>query len=417
MLNAVVDAGGDGKYAEIDDQGRYKVKLPFDCSDKKDGKASRWIRMAQPYAGANMGMHFPLHKGTEVLLTFIDGDPDRPIISSAVPNPATGSPVRGANQTQSAIHTGGGIRMVFEDNDGSQRLHMSTPTQTTFFQIGAKTDGAGGSTGEGGASSGACKAGEGDGVSMGTLADINFESGKDYIQLTKGDIKIETLKNEYKITKGNKAEETHGNSREWTKGDSVEETIGNSKETTTGNKEEMITGNSKSTTVGSTDETFTGTKTSKSLSAESEMTLGVKSSLSASAESEITAGAKSEIFAGIKFESTNGLSVELSKGGKATICEQDDIIIAKEKEEEALVSYKITAPDITIDAVGKLEIEGGVSITIKCGGSQITMSPAEIKISSASITVEGSGKVDVKSDGMTTVKGSAIKVDGQVMEG
>ncbi|HUR38451.1 MAG TPA: type VI secretion system tip protein TssI/VgrG, partial [Planctomycetota bacterium] len=106
MINATIDAGGSGDYAEIDDMGRYKVKLPFDCSDKKDGKASRWIRMAQPYAGAEMGMHFPLHKGTEVLLTFIDGDPDRPIISAAVPNPETSSPVQGSNQTQCAIHTG-----------------------------------------------------------------------------------------------------------------------------------------------------------------------------------------------------------------------------------------------------------------------------------------------------------------------
>lgn len=416
-LNGVIDADGDGKYAEIDNQGRYMVKLPFDCSERKGGKVTRWIRMAQPYAGADMGMHFPLHKGTEVLVTFINGDPDRPIISAAVPNPATSSPVRDSNQTQSAIRTGGGIRMVFEDTDGSQRLHMAAPTKNTFFQIGSKSDNGGGSTGEGGGSIGACAPGEEDGVSMGTDADINFQSAKDYIHRTGGDVKIEIAKNELKITKGNQAEETHGNKREWTKGDSEAETIGNSKETTNGNKEETVIGNSKETTVGSTDETFTGTKTSKSMSAESEMTLGAKSSLSASAESEITAGAKSEIFGGIKFESTNGLSVEMSKGGKATICEQEDIIMAKEKEEEAAVSYKIKAPDITIDAVGNLEIEGGVSIKIKCGGSEITMSPGEIKISSPSVTIEGTGKVDVKSDGMATVKGSAIKVDGQVLEG
>ena len=86
------------KYAEIDDLGRYKVILPFDQSGNAEGKASRWVRMAQPYAGANYGMHFPLHKGAEVLLTFVDGDPDRPIISGSVPNPDTMSPVTGGNQ-------------------------------------------------------------------------------------------------------------------------------------------------------------------------------------------------------------------------------------------------------------------------------------------------------------------------------
>ena len=66
-MNATVDASGDGEYAEIDDQGRYKVILPFDQSGNCGGRASRWIRMAQPYAGANDGMHFPRHNGTEVL--------------------------------------------------------------------------------------------------------------------------------------------------------------------------------------------------------------------------------------------------------------------------------------------------------------------------------------------------------------
>ncbi len=62
-LNAKVDGAGSGQYAELDGQGRYKVVLPFDVSGRKDGKASAWVRMMQPYAGAGHGMHFPLHKG------------------------------------------------------------------------------------------------------------------------------------------------------------------------------------------------------------------------------------------------------------------------------------------------------------------------------------------------------------------
>jgi len=136
-LNGTVDAGGDGEYAEIDDEGRYKIKLPFDQSDSADGKASRWVRMAQPYAGADYGMHFPLHKGTEVLLTFIDGDPDRPIISGTVPNPETGSPVTGANQTQSMIRTAGGNQIRIEDSNGGQQIHMSSPTKGSIVSLGA----------------------------------------------------------------------------------------------------------------------------------------------------------------------------------------------------------------------------------------------------------------------------------------
>lgn len=139
-IHAHIDAAGSGKYAEIDDQGRYKVKLPFDLNDPAGGKASSWLRMSQPYAGDSYGMHFPLHKGTEVLLTFIDGDPDRPIIAGAVPNPITQSPVTSANNTQCRITTAGGNKFHIEDQQGGERMLMLTPQSNTWFRMGAPND-------------------------------------------------------------------------------------------------------------------------------------------------------------------------------------------------------------------------------------------------------------------------------------
>jgi type VI secretion system secreted protein VgrG len=139
-ITARIDAAGSGQYAELDEHGRYKVVLPFDLSGRKDGKASAWVRMAQPYAGSDHGMHFPLHKGTEVLLTFIDGDPDRPIIASAVPNPETPSPVKDSNQTMAAITTGGGNKIHIEDQAGSERILLHSPQQKSFVRIGAPND-------------------------------------------------------------------------------------------------------------------------------------------------------------------------------------------------------------------------------------------------------------------------------------
>ncbi len=123
-ISARVDAAGSGKYAELDDHGRYKVILPFDLSGRKDGKGSTWLRMATPYAGADHGMHFPLHKGTEVLLTFIDGDPDRPIIQAAVPNPEAPSVVTSAGQTSSRIESGSGHKVVLEDQEGKESVGL-----------------------------------------------------------------------------------------------------------------------------------------------------------------------------------------------------------------------------------------------------------------------------------------------------
>jgi hypothetical protein len=91
-MTAFIYAETGKKNAEVDQEGRYRVHLPFDRADgTKDSsdpnrKASTWIRMAQPYVGQEQGMYFPLADGTEVLLTFINGDPDQPIISGALPN-------------------------------------------------------------------------------------------------------------------------------------------------------------------------------------------------------------------------------------------------------------------------------------------------------------------------------------------
>lgn len=137
VLNARIDAAGNGQYAEIDDQGRYKVVLPFDLSGKNGGTASRYVRMAQPYAGPGMGMHFPLHKGTEVALAFVNGDPDRPIIVGAIPNPEMASTVASGNCSQSRIHTGGGNSITIEDQEGGQRISLVSPHLGTFLSMGA----------------------------------------------------------------------------------------------------------------------------------------------------------------------------------------------------------------------------------------------------------------------------------------
>lgn len=136
VLSAHVDGAGSGQYAELDEQGRYKVILPFDLSGRRDGKASTWLRMAQPYAGTNHGMHFPLHKGAEVLLTFIDGDPDRPVISGAVPNPEHPSPVHAGNVTRAGFQTDGGGSLHFENRDGKQRIVMHPGDGRSHFSLG-----------------------------------------------------------------------------------------------------------------------------------------------------------------------------------------------------------------------------------------------------------------------------------------
>ncbi|MCA9604238.1 MAG: type VI secretion system tip protein VgrG, partial [Myxococcales bacterium] len=75
---AHVDGEVVGVPAPLDDEGRYKVVLPWDLVGAPGGHASSWLRMAQVHSGPGYGTHFPLHVGTEVLIAYVDGDPDRP---------------------------------------------------------------------------------------------------------------------------------------------------------------------------------------------------------------------------------------------------------------------------------------------------------------------------------------------------
>lgn len=137
VIHGVIEGAAKSKYAEVDNEGRYRVRFQFDTSDAQHGKASRPIRMSQPHVGPGYGIHFPLRDGVEVLLTCIDGDPDRPIISGAVPNPTTPSTVADKNGRRNVIRTGGGNEINLDDAEGSSRIKMTVPFGNTIFQLGA----------------------------------------------------------------------------------------------------------------------------------------------------------------------------------------------------------------------------------------------------------------------------------------
>ncbi|MDI1476374.1 type VI secretion system tip protein TssI/VgrG [Polyangium sp. y55x31] len=139
--NGVVDGGGESEYAQIDEYGRYLVKFNFDENDSPSGSGSTYVRMMQPHGGSIEGFHFPLRKGTEVVLSFLGGDPDRPVISGVVPNVLNPSPVSSGNHTKNIIQTGGRNRLELEDLAGSQRVTLSTPYSNSYIRMGSPNDG------------------------------------------------------------------------------------------------------------------------------------------------------------------------------------------------------------------------------------------------------------------------------------
>lgn len=121
-------AGTSGR-AEMDDQGRYRVELPFDV---EGGEPSSFLPLAQPWSGAGQGMHFPLDAGASVLWSCINGDPDRPVITGAVPTALAPSPVTRQNQSRSVIRARGGAQIEFGTSGGGpETLERMAPIGPT----------------------------------------------------------------------------------------------------------------------------------------------------------------------------------------------------------------------------------------------------------------------------------------------
>jgi type VI secretion system secreted protein VgrG len=144
-MNATIDSEGNGQYAELDEYGQYKVQLPFDKTDKNANKSSARLRMATPYAGTDHGMHFPLHKDAEVLLSFIDGDPDQPVIVGSLANSENANIVTQANAHANEIKTAGGNHLYLGDSAGKEAIWLHSPFHNSSIGIGSTNPEGGGS--------------------------------------------------------------------------------------------------------------------------------------------------------------------------------------------------------------------------------------------------------------------------------
>ncbi len=128
-----------GPYAHLDEQGRYRVRPAFDLGDQPVAEATPPLRMMQPYAGRREGMHYPLLAGTDVLLAGINGDPDRPIILGAVPNPDTPSPVTSQNAHEHRLTTPSGHSFVLSDLAGQERIDLHTKDAQNALSLNAQS--------------------------------------------------------------------------------------------------------------------------------------------------------------------------------------------------------------------------------------------------------------------------------------
>ncbi len=190
-INAVVDAQGTGKYAELDEEGRYHVVFPFHegfhSGARADaGKASYWVRMMQPFGGAQEGMHMPLRKGTRVLVGFVGGNPDLPVITGTVPTAEHRSVVDSDEPTRGRIFTPGGNQIETDDNEGRERLFLYSSNSNTRVSLGADQHDLDGAASVGASSTTSSTSPTADGMELDTSGMLRIGSfgGTNYMQTT-----------------------------------------------------------------------------------------------------------------------------------------------------------------------------------------------------------------------------------------
>ncbi|WP_029013449.1 type VI secretion system Vgr family protein [Niveispirillum irakense] len=132
--------GKSGEEIWTDSHGRIKVQFHWDQEGKQDENSSCWVRVAQGWAGKNWGSFFLPRIGQEVVVSFLDGDPDRPLVTGSVYNGEQPVPYTlPDDQTKSTIKSnsskgGGGYNEFrFEDKKGEEEVYLQAEKDLTVL--------------------------------------------------------------------------------------------------------------------------------------------------------------------------------------------------------------------------------------------------------------------------------------------
>jgi type VI secretion system secreted protein VgrG len=139
--------GPSGSEISSDRYGRVKVQFHWDRVGKSDENSSCWIRVAQGWAGTGWGGLFIPRIGNEVVVSFLDGDPDNPLITGAVYNAQKTVPytlpdnqTRSTVKSQSSPNGSGKFNEIrFEDKAGSEELYVHAQKDMTLEVLNDNT--------------------------------------------------------------------------------------------------------------------------------------------------------------------------------------------------------------------------------------------------------------------------------------
>jgi len=342
----VVGPAGEEIYP--DEHGRVKVQFHWDREGTNDENSSCWIRVSQVWAGAGWGaMHIP-RIGQEVIVDFLEGDPDRPIITGRVYHGTNTPPyslpdekTKSTIKSDSSLGGGGSNEIRFEDKKGEEEVFLHGQKDWT----------------------------------------IAIENDKN--QTVGHDETISVANNRTKDV-GVDQSETIGANKTIKVGANHTESIGanmslkvgsNKTETVTINTAETI-GVAKELTIGGLYQITVGAAMNETVGAAKAEEIGAAKIVAVGANSSEKIGKNKSLDAGGNISESAGKDVSIKSGKKMSLSAGDDFAVSGEKK-------------------GSIDIKD--ELVIKCGKATITLKKnGDISINGKKIQVDGSGDVVIK---------------------
>jgi type VI secretion system secreted protein VgrG len=383
----VVGPSGDEIYT--DKYGRVKVQFQWDRYGKADENSSCWIRVSHHWAGKNWGMVAIPRMGQEVIVDFLEGDPDEPIITGRVYNAEQMPPYElPANKTQTGIKTRSSLKgsganfneIRFEDKKGSEQVYIHAEKNQ----------------------------------------DNMVENDATH---TVGHDRTKSIGNDEKTTVGHDRTEKVGNNESITIGVNRTEKVGSNETISIGANRKEDVGANETISIVANRSISVGASETASVALQRTHSVGINETISVGAAQEINIGAAQTITVGAVQATTVGANQSTNVGGDRSISVgggQTVSISANLSEtvggnhvESVSKSFNLKAAEDAEVNIGKnLNLVAGEEVVIKAGDASITLKKdGTISIKGKDIQLEASGKVNAKAGGDMVLKGSKVTIN------
>ncbi len=400
--------GPSGEEIFTDKYARVKVQFHWDRLGKKDQNSSCFVRVSQTWAGSGWGFIQIPRIGQEVIVDFIEGDPDLPIITGRVYNAAEMPPYGlPGNATQSGWKSnsskgGGGYNeLMFEDKAGSELVNFQAQKDHHLLIKHDRNK--------------TVQHDQSDRIDHDAKHSVGHNLDEDV-----GNNKTVKIGVDQTTNIGSNDTETVGANRSLTvQANETIHVVANSTENIDANHSQTVglvqtvtVGAARMDTVGAAEARTVGAAQTNTIGASRSVSVGISQSHDIGAGDSWTIGAGQTVNVGADQSFTVGgaQSSQISKARTAAVGADDATDVGGAHALKVGKGSGIQiAEDSTIKVGKKLMIDAGDEITLVCGDASISMKKnGTISIKGKDISIKGSGDVQVKADGDVKIKGSNV---------